>query len=164
MSLIIKNRHNLKSKEIKFFQNQLKNFYDDIFIDKKSSVEIGEMEDLVLIFVDNKPSFIFYKDKILFTLFGLNKFKPKKKFVIVDMGAVRFISNGADVMTPGIVDADKGITENDPVWVCDEKYHKPLATGIAVINREEMINKNKGKAIKIIHYVGDNLWNFFIKK
>jgi predicted RNA-binding protein (TIGR00451 family) len=79
------------------------------------------------------------------------------------MGAIKFVTNGADVMGPGIVDADKGISENDPVWICDEKHHKPLAVGIATINGEQMINKIKGKAVKVIHYVGDNLWNFSIK-
>lgn len=164
MTLIIKNRHNLKTKEIKIFQNQLKSFYEKNFIDKKSLVEIGELEDLRLIFVNNEACFMLYKNKIFFTLKGLNKYKPKNKFVIVDMGAVRFITNGADVMGPGIVDADKNISENDPVWICDEKHHKPLAVGIAIMNGEQMINKNKGKAVKILHHVGDNLWNFLFKK
>ena len=93
MSLILKNRHSLKSKEIKNFQNVLKNFYDDIFFDKKSFVEIAEFEGLNIIFVDNEPSFMLYENKIFFTLYGLNKYKPKKKFVVVDMGAVRFVTN-----------------------------------------------------------------------
>lgn len=163
MSLILKNRHSLKSKEIKIFQNELKNFYDDNFFDKKSFVEIAEFEGLNIIFVDNEPSFMLYENKIFFTLHGLNKYKPKKKFVVVDMGAIRFVTNGADVMAPGIVDADRNISENDPVWICDEKHRKPLAVGIAVMNSEQMINKNKGKAVKIIHYVGDEIWNFTLK-
>jgi PUA domain protein len=163
MSLIIKNRHGLKSKEIKIFQNELKDFYDNNFININSFVEIAELEDLNIIFVDDEPNFMLYKNKIFFTLYGLNKYKPKKKFVVVDMGAIRFITNGADVMTPGIVDADKDIIKSDPVWICDEKHYKPLAIGIALINGEQMIDKNKGKAVKIIHYVGDNIWNFLLK-
>jgi PUA-domain protein len=163
MVLTIKNRHSLKSKDIKIFQNELKNFYNNTFINKKSFVETADLEGINIIFVDNEPSFMLYENKIFFTLYGLNKFKPEKKFVVVDMGAIKFVTNGADVMGPGIVDADKGISENDPVWICDEKHHKPLAVGIATINGEQMINKIKGKAVKVIHYVGDNLWNFSIK-
>jgi PUA-domain protein len=163
MVLTIKNRHSLKSKDIKIFQNVLKNFYNNTFINKKSFVETADLEGINIIFVDNEPSFMLYENKIFFTLYGLNKFKPEKKFVVVDMGAIKFVTNGADVMGPGIVDADKGISENDPVWICDEKHHKPLAVGIATINGEQMINKIKGKAVKVIHYVGDNLWNFSIK-
>ena len=66
-------------------------------------------------------------------------------------------------MAPGIVDADKNISENDPVWICDEKYRKPLAVGIAVMNGEQMIKEDKGKAVKIIHYIGDDIWNFSLK-
>jgi len=163
MSLIIKNRHNLKLKEIKILQNKLKYIYDNNFIDNKSIVEIGELKDFNIIFVNNEPSFMIYEDNIFFTLYGINKYKPKNKFIIVDMGAIKFITNGADVMGPGIVDADKNIAQNDPVWICDEKYSKPLAVGIAMINGEQMINKNKGKAIKIIHYIGDDLWNYSSK-
>ena len=164
MSLIIKNRHSLKSKEIKIFKNNLDEFYGYNFINKNSLVEIAELEDSFIIFVDNEPSFMIYKNKIFFTINGLNKHKPKNKFVIVDLGAIKFVVNGADVMAPGIVNADKNIVKYDPVWICDEKHHKPIAVGVALIDGEQMINKNKGKAVKIIHYVGDDIWNFFIKK
>jgi len=163
MCVVLKNRHNLKSKEIKIFQNELKNYYDDNFFNKKSFVEIAESEGLNIIFVDNEPDFMLYKNKIFFTLHGLNRYKPNKKFVVVDMGAVKFVANGADVMAPGIVDAERSISKFDPVWICDEKHRKPLAVGIAIMNSEEMINKNKGKAVRIIHYVGDDIWNFTSK-
>ena len=75
------------------------------------------------------------------------------------MGAVGFVTKGADIMAPGIIDADVNIQENDHVWICDEKHRKPLAVGIALMTGEEMKSKNTGKAIKNIHYVGDKLWN-----
>ena len=79
------------------------------------------------------------------------------------MGAIKFVINGADIMAPGIVDADNKIKENDQVWICDEKNNKPLAVGIALMTGAQMIIKKKGKAVKIIHHVGDNIWNFFAK-
>ena len=83
--------------------------------------------------------------------------------VVVDMGAVPHIANGADVMAPGIVDADHNICEDDQVWISDEKHRKPLAIGIAIMNGEQMINEKQGKAIRTIHYVGDLLWNYVAK-
>lgn len=163
MSVKIKNRHRLKSKEIKHFQSELKNCFDSIFFDDKSSVETGELDGVELIFIDGEPCFMIHDNKIIFTLYGLEKFRPKKNFVIVDMGAVRFVTNGADVMAPGIVDADQNICEEDQVWISDEKHRKPLAIGIAVMTGEQMINEKQGKAIKTIHYVGDSLWNFVAK-
>ena len=79
---------------------------------------------------------------------------------MVDMGAVKFVTNGADVMAPGIVDADLDIEDGNSVWICDQQHRKPLAVGSALMNGEDMKNKSSGKAVKIIHYIGDELWNF----
>lgn len=83
----------------------------------------------------------------------------EKGYVVVDMGAVRFLANGADVMSPGIVDADPEIERDDIVIVVDEKHHKPLAVGISLISGPEMIKNNSGKAIKTIHHIGDAIWD-----
>jgi PUA domain protein len=163
MSFKIKNRHLLKTKDIKNFENELKKTFNSIIFNEKLSVETGDFEGIKMIFIDGYPCFMIYENKIFFTLYGLNKYKPKENFVVVDMGAVKFVTSGADVMAPGIVDADKNIVEGDQVWICDEKYHKPLAVGIAFMTGEQMIKEEKGKAIKTIHYVGDELWNFFAK-
>ena len=163
MSVKIKNRHRLKGRDIRQFQDELKKTFSDEFFNERSSVETGEFENQKIIFVDGEPSFMFYKNKIFFTLQGINKFKPKQNFVVVDMGAIKFVTNGADVMAPGIIDADINISEDDQVWICDQNHHKPLAVGIAVMTGEDMVKEKKGKAIITIHYVGDSLWNFVAK-
>ena len=160
----IKNRHKLKTKDIKKILHDIKLIFDYDFFDIKSSVEIGDLENQKLVFVDDEPSLMYYQDSVFFTLHGLNKYKPRNRFVVVDMGAVKFVTNGADVMAPGIVDADKKINENDLVWICDEKYHKPLAVGIALMSGEKMIKGKSGKSVKIIHHIGDSLWSFFAMK
>jgi len=154
----IKNRHRLKARDIKQLQDELKKTFTNDFFNEKSSVETGDIDDQKIIFVDGDPCFMFYENRIIFTLYGLNKFKPKQKFVVVDMGAIKFVANGADIMAPGIVDADVEIDKDDQVWICDEVHRKPLAIGIANMTGEQMITEKKGKAIKTIHYVGDNLW------
>ena len=159
MSAKIKNRHRLKSREIKELIRTLKNKYSSDFFDGSSSVETGNLEDYKVIIVDNDVDFMVIKDDIVFTLRGLYKYQPKEYFVVVDMGAVGFVTKGADVMTPGIVDADECIQEHDYVWVCDEKHRKPLSVGTALMTGEEMKSKKTGKAIKNIHFVGDRLWD-----
>jgi len=160
MEFKIKNRHRLKKKEVSEIINKLKNDFNSNFFNVDSVVEIGFYENTQFVFIEYKPYFMFYNDRIVFTLSGLNKYKPNNKHVIVDMGAVKFVAKGADVMSPGIVDADKNIQPDDVVWICDEKNKKPLALGIAIISGEEMIKKEKGKAVDIFHYVGDNFWDF----
>ena len=159
----IRNRHRLKRKEVRDIQNKLKETFTCDFFDGKVLVETGDAEGIKIIFVDDEPCFMIYEDKIIFILHGLYRYKPKENFVVVDMGAVKFVTNGADVMSPGIVDADENIIEDDQVWICDEKHHKPLAVGIAIMNGKQMISERQGKSVKIIHYVGDELWNLVAK-
>jgi len=159
MSAKIKKRHRLKSKEINEIIRTLKKKFSSDFFDNSSSVEIGDLEEYKVILVDNEIDFIMYEENLVLTLRGLYKYKPKEYFVVVDMGAVGFVTKGADIMAPGIVDADERILEHDYVWICDETHHKPLALGIALMTGEDMKNKKDGKAIKNIHFVGDKLWN-----
>lgn len=163
MSIKIKNRHRLKTRDIRKYIDDLKNIFQDVFFDERSSVETGDLNGRNIIFIDGEPSFMSYEGKIVFTLHGLNKYKPKKNFVVVDIGAVRFVTNGADVMAPGVVDADTDISLGDQVWICDETHHKSLAIGIALVSGEDMISKSQGKVITTIHYVGDDLWNYVAK-
>jgi PUA domain protein len=158
MSTKIKNRHRLKAKDIRKYIEELKEIFNEIFFNEKSSVEIGDLDEITIIFVDGEPCFMFHNDNIIFTLHGLNRYKPKKNFVVVDMGAVKFVTNGADVMAPGIVEVDKDILEGNQVWICDETHHKPLAVGIALVDGEDMVSQSQGKVIYTIHHVGDELW------
>lgn len=160
MEFKIKNRHRIKKKEVRKIIDKLKNDFDSYFFNFDSVVEIGFYKNTEFILIDHKPYFMIYNDRIVFTLVGLYKYKPSNKYVIVDMGAIKFVTNGADVMNPGIIDADKDIRPEDIVWICDEKNKKPLAVGIALVTGEDMIQKEKGKAVAIFHYIGDNLWDF----
>lgn len=159
MDFKIKNRHRLKKKEIRELIDKLKGDFKSNLFDVNSVIEIGFYKNTQFIFIDYKPYFMFYKNRIVYTISGLYKYKPNNKYVVVDMGAVEFVVKGADVMSPGIVDADKNIQIDDIVWICDEKNRKPLALGFALISGKEMIKKEKGKAVAIFHHIGDYLWD-----
>jgi PUA domain protein len=163
MSLKLKNRYRLKSKDIRKVLDELHRVFDCSFFDEKTNVEKGDFEGTTFLLIDGEPDFMYNNGRIFFTLSGLDKFKPRNQFVVVDMGAVKFVTNGADVMAPGIVDADINIEDEDQVWVCDERHRKPLAVGIAVMNGDQMINEKKGKAVAVVHYVGDELWKIVAK-
>jgi PUA domain protein len=158
MAVRIKNRHRLKEREVKELINELKTRFHGDFFDSNTTVEVGTLEEFSVLLVDDSINFFMYNNKLVFTLQGLNRYQPNTNFVVVDMGAIGFITKGADVMAPGITDADPMIQKDDLVWICDEKYRKILAVGVALITGEEMKTKNPGKAVKILHYVGDRLW------
>lgn len=155
----IKNRHRLKKREIREIIEELEKNWTCKLFNEKNSVEVGDYCGEKIVFVDNQPNFLYHDNKVFFTLHGVNVYKPTEKRVVVDMGAVGFVTKGADVMAPGIVDSDECILEGDQVWICDEKYLKPIAVGIALMNGSKMKSNNKGKSVKIIHHVGDVIWN-----
>jgi PUA-domain protein len=158
MAVKVKNRHRLKDREVKEFSIGLQTQFGDDFFKGKKTVDIGSVEEYTVVLVDDSIDFILLNNKVVFTLHGLMMHQPKAKYVIIDMGAVGFITKGADVMAPGIVDVDLAIQKDDFVWICDEKYRKPLATGTALMTGEEMKTKKPGKAVKTLQYVGDRFW------
>jgi PUA domain protein len=79
-------------------------------------------------------------------------------YVIVDMGAVGFICNGANVMRPGITNTD-GFGESEIVVVKDQVHNKSLAIGYSRVDAGTMMNLEKGPVINNLHYVGDIFWN-----
>ena len=101
-------------------------------------------------------------DEPLPTVKGALKMDIKSSYVVVDMGAVKFVAKGADVMSPGIVDADPSIKEGNLVVIVEESHKKPLAVGRSLISGTEMIENREGKAVKSLHYIGDDIWNLEI--
>ncbi len=156
----VKNKHRLKHKEsIRIFREIESLFPGESFFDeKKDVVEVGIVSGTKIFFVNSIPVLMEYNKKVFFTLIGLLRYNPKHRRVVVDMGAVPYVTNGADIMAPGIVDADTVIKAEEFVWVCDEEHGKPLAVGFSLMSGEEMKNNVKGKAVENIHWIGGPLW------
>ena len=97
-------------------------------ISKNTKVEYVKDEDIEVIFMDNILSF-FYTDKKLFPALKFIHGKENDfKKITVDMGAVKFVCSGADIMRPGITQIDENISESDTVIIIDEKNKKALET------------------------------------
>ncbi|MEM1698400.1 MAG: DUF1947 domain-containing protein [Sulfolobales archaeon] len=78
-------------------------------------------------------------------------------YAVVDEGAVKPILNGADVMAPGILRvSDFNVGAIVVVWSRDEKT--PLAVTQALMSSSEVVSKRRGKALKNLHYAGDDIW------
>lgn len=158
MALKVRRRARLRRKEASDWLARLAAEFgmavppDDVPIDE---AEAGLHR---LLLRENEAFAMLVGDAIAPTLKGLLVFPASKRAVTVDMGAVRFLYNGADVMAPGIVEADPGIREGDIVWVRDEKNRRPLSVGRAIMDGPTMAREEKGKAIETIHHVGDEIW------
>ena len=117
------------------------------------------LDEYSLILVNGKPLLFEIEGQLFPTVRGALEMKLQKRLVIVDKGAVRFVSNGADIMAPGVVEADPEINEGDLVIIAEETHRKPLAIGKALMEGPQMVKADSGKAIKSIIYVGDKLWS-----
>ena len=152
-------RRRLRRKDIDRIADSLKAILGCDVFSVNDTVDMAQGSDYDIVLV-NGHILAFVIGQIPFlTVRGLLKYKATKRFITVDMGAVSYVCNGADVMCPGIVDTDPGIVKDDLVWIRDEKNKKPLAVGRALINGEEMTGSNEGKAVSSILYVGDKLWS-----
>jgi len=147
----------LRNREVRELIETVEEIFDinakDIEINNKSRI----YEDEKILFVNNKPCFFYLDKKIVPTLKLMLRHKFLKE-IVVDMGAVRFVINGADVMRPGIKHIEEGIKKEDFVVIVDETHKKPLAIGVAAFDSEEMKKLEKGKVIENLHHVGDEIW------
>ena len=79
--------------------------------------------------------------------------------VMVDMGAVKFMCKGANVMRPGIKKYTE-FSKGDVVCIVEESQHKFLAVGKAVTDSSELDDMKKGEVIKNLLYISDKCWEF----
>jgi PUA-domain protein len=131
------------------------------FFDKKDGIVC--VDDKFIL--KNREPYFFYPDATKTRLVPALKALVKENFlksVVVDMGAVKFVVGGADIMRPGIKAVDDSIAHDDFVAVVDETHKKPLAVGIAMFSSQEIMELKNGKVIKNIHHVGDEIWNFSV--
>lgn len=158
--LKIKQRHHLKKKKLKELKRDLGEYSQ--IIPNKASVELLEVDNNSFILVNGEPHIIIIDNKPFPTLKAALENDIGGKTVVVDMGAVKFVTNGADIMSPGIVATDNDVKPGNIVVIVDETYKKPLSIGIAKINGEKMVENDSGKAVRNIHHIGDDIWNLEI--
>ncbi|WP_455368447.1 DUF1947 domain-containing protein [[Eubacterium] cellulosolvens] len=151
-------RRMLKKSEIKKIFPEINKFKDELgFDEKRTRIEIIATDTGSLYLFEGKPLLFRYEDKLIPTLFFTRYITSAPK-IEVDMGAVPHVCNGADVMAPGVQKVIDEFSKGDFVLIIDEKYGKVIAIGEALFNSDETIKLNKGKVIRTLHYVGDNVY------
>lgn len=147
----------MRKTDQKALVNDIVEAFGDALSFENRKLEYVESDGQDFIFVDGEPLLFKINGKIFPTVKGALKLNPTRRRIVVDPGAVKFIINGADTMSPGIVEADPTINEGDLVIIVEQAHGKAIAIGRALIAGTNMV-RGKGKAIKTIHYVGDELW------
>jgi len=149
----------LSKSDIKQLNIELKEKYGfPDFFRPKDNIEVWEDDGFKFIVQDGEKIFFYKQTHLVPTLRLLLKNNFLKK-VTVDMGAVKHVASGADIMRPGIVSVDDNIEAHDIVAVVDQTHQKPLAIGHALFSSEEIRQMEKGKAVETFHFVGDKIWS-----
>ncbi len=157
----VKSRHHLRSDAVDEIERTLaEELGIDLAGETYERVEFADADrDLVL--VDGDPFVLYFDGEPFLTVRGANAHPPEKHVVTVDAGAISFVSDGADVMRPGITEADPDIAPGDLVAIAEETHGKILAIGRAMAEGSEMTGES-GKVVESLHHVGDDLYAFSI--
>jgi len=155
-------RYFLKTKEVKSLlrkiSKKLKIDVEQIF-DVKVNVELVETDFAGILLINSRP-LLFRVEESIFPTLIFKEIVASAPKVVVDMGAVSHVCNGANVMAPGIVRFEGNFRKDDFVFVVDERHGKPVAIGKAVYDVEAAKKTTQGVVVKNIHFVGDKIWNF----
>ncbi|WP_338599349.1 RNA-binding protein [Sulfolobus tengchongensis] len=145
-------RHVMSSKDAKVFINKIKEKYNiDV---SNAKLEVGKEKKEVWYYVDGLLAFF---DDFIPTLCGVMKLKIAIPYVIIDEGAVKAVSRGADLFVPGIVEYDCECKEGD-IILAKTKTNLPVAILRVVMPKEKALSEKKGKFAETLHHVGDKLW------
>ncbi len=127
-------------------------------IKSKVTVEAVKTDKGDVLLVNRKPILFRIGEDVYPTLL-FQEILSRLPKVVVDMGAIRHVCNGADVMAPGIVRYDGKFDKNNLVLVIDVKHGKQLALGEIQYDSETVKTIKKGIVVKTIHFVSDDIWN-----
>ena len=161
----IKQRHFIQKSQIKELQEDILKRYDEKFLNqifpKKARVEVIQTEAGDTLYAINSVLKLWKsKDGYIPVLTLLFNKQVDLKEIAVDKGAIRFVSNNADVFRAGITEIDKSIKKGDILQIVDENNHRAIAVGKAMYNAKEMEEMKEGKVIKNLLCVKSKVWNF----
>ena len=115
-----------------------------------------------LIIYGGEVLFFKYKKNIFPTLRLLHRYPHTMKHLTVDKGAIKFVLSGAHIMCPGLTSAGGDLpdcSDGEFVAIHAEDKEHAIAIGRVVMDAEDIRTINKGIAIEVLHFLGDDLWS-----
>ncbi|MDP9197289.1 MAG: RNA-binding protein [Thermoproteota archaeon] len=150
--------HSLSKREVRDIAGRISKNWPKSIIWNEKSLNAIETEKSGRLLIGEGITVIQTKDDLIVPHLVEKDLLSHFPNVIVDMGAVGFVCNGANIMRPGITHFDD-FGQSEIVVVKDQVHNKSLAIGLSRVNDETMQNLEKGPVISNLHYVGDIFWN-----
>ena len=127
-----------------------------ITIPKIKNLKVYEIDNETQLITGNDIKILKIKDEHLPFLSEV-QILEKFPYIQVDMGAVKFMCKGANLMRPGITKFSE-FSKNDIVCIVEESQNKFLAVGKSEVNSSELENMDKGEVLKNLRYISDKAW------
>jgi PUA domain protein len=122
-------------------------------IEKKD--EIIENNDGILL-KNGIPYLIKVKETYIPHLKSVNE--KSYPICFIDNGAIPFLLKGADMMRPGIEKIEGDFEKSAIVLIKNQNYPKVIGVGFSELTSSEMEVQEKGKSVKIAHYIKDQYY------
>ena len=127
-----------------------------IELPKQKNIKTHEVDEKGVIITGNGITVVKIGEDIL-PFLGDVPILEKFPYVIVDMGAIKFVCKGANIMRPGITKFSD-FEKDEIVCVIEESQHKFLAVGKAKMPSKQLDETEHGEVIKNMHYISDIFW------
>ncbi len=147
----------LKKELSRQFQEEVSSSFD-LNLTKKDKVELNQTDDGEYYKINDSIRLIKIKERLIPHLNFIKEENLGIPRVFVDRGAIKFVTNGADIMRPGITKIEENVLENKLCVVVEDLNEVPLAVGIALYDSVDMKAMDSGKVVKNIHYMSDSWW------
>ena len=177
--------HPLSKKEKKEIFKSLKNLFNEDYLNymltnfKDMSIHKGNIQNKKrnVIFEGSNPVLFEYDKEIYYpTIYLLQMFNAGlceniiKNCALIYDATVEYIVNGADLMLKGVINRNQ-IKNNEIIFKLNDLFYVQTvsghicAVGIALMDKKLMnIEQPSGKFLKILHKIGDSLYNVGNKK
>lgn len=152
----------LSKKDRKQLVKKLAELYPHLDVSFIDSVEIVVEDNIRLYIVNGIPAFIDIDGMLIphLKLLLRHGYREWLPYIVVDQGAVRPISRGADLMRPGIQEIPTEFERNSVVVIAEPSRQLPLAVHQSLYSSQEIAAMEKGRVTKKLHSLGDRFWKF----
>mmetsp|Transcript_13115 Transcript_13115/g.33723 ORF Transcript_13115/g.33723 Transcript_13115/m.33723 type:complete len:186 (+) Transcript_13115:267-824(+) len=136
----------------------------DVILPKKEPMIIAKCQHHIQVaVVKGVPLFFSERGDHWFpTLRLLHQWPDMMPKLRADVGAIKFVLSGANIMCPGLTSPGATIhnevEEDTPVAIYAEGKEHAMAIGITKMSTADMKSVNKGIGVDNVHYLNDGLW------
>ncbi len=157
-------RWKLSKKDRKRLVEEILEKWPQAPVDREATIEIVSdrkegIEELYII--NGKPAFIRVGEKLVpLITYLLEKGTDWLPRIVVDEGAVKPITRGANLLRPGILSFESDFSKGEIIVILEPLKRIPIAVHEALVDRSEAERMEKGVVSKRLHYMGDRIWKY----